>query len=354
MVLGLLTSRFHHEQEYYTEIAKRACFHHITVSQFTPFSINPQTELVNGLVFDANQQDWVEKQFSIPSHIYNRCAYKTEKNMKKVLPIIKWLQSRPQSVFLNAELPNEADMYETLATNKKLAPYVPVIKHANEKTTLQLLQTKKDVILKPCHPFSKQSIHHISYQNRMFHVTTLEQNQFLTKTFQAREPFFSWLQSSLQTCEYNLQSMVRTPPVHIRYLLQKNKSGIWEEQEKLIQIAGAPYSFLFPLTEQIRCIPFTKWQHQLSKIDFTLLQDSLHNITKEVPQTLENAFSHLFELELSIVMDNNGAVWLYHINSNPSYSAFTKHNVDLAEKICTAPLHYYRYLNQNKNSKQEM
>ncbi|MEH7463088.1 YheC/YheD family protein [Bacillus thuringiensis] len=354
MVLGLLTSRWHHERDYYTEIAKRACFHHITVAQFTPFSINPQTELVNGLVFDAKQQDWVEEQFAIPSHIYNRCTYKHEKNVKKALPIIKWLQSRPQSVFLNAELPNEADMYEILAANKKLAPYVPSIKHATEKTTLQLLQTKKDVILKPCHPFPKQSMHHISYQNRMFHVATLEQNQCLTKTFQTREPFFSWLQSSLQTCEYYVQSIVRTSHVHIRSLLQKNKSEIWEEQEKFIQIDGAPYSFLFPLTKKIRCIPFTTWQHHLSKIDFTLLQDSLHNITKEVPQTLENAFSHLFELELSIVMDNNGAVWLYHINPNPSYSAFTKHNVDLAEKICTAPLHYYRHLNQNKNSKLEM
>ncbi|PEA54385.1 histidine kinase [Bacillus pseudomycoides] len=354
MVLGLLTSRFHHEQEYYTEIAKRACFYHITVAQFTPFSINPQTELVNGLVFDANQQDWVEEQFVIPSHIYNRCTYKTEKNVKKALPIIKWLQNRPQSVFLNAELPIETDVYEILAKNKKLAPYIPTIKHANEKTTLQLLQTKKDVILKPCHPFSKQSMHHISYQNRMFHVTALEQNQFLTKTYETKEPFLSWLQSSLQTCEYNVQSMVRTSPVHIRSFSQKNKSGIWEEQAKLIQIDDTPYSFLFPLTQQIRFIPFTRWQHQLPKIDFTLLQDSLHIITKGVPEALENAFSHLFELELSIAMDNKGAVWLYLINPNPTYTAFTKHNIDLAEKVYTAPLHYYRHLNRNKNSKLEM
>ncbi|WP_242223089.1 YheC/YheD family protein [Bacillus cereus group sp. BfR-BA-01380] len=354
MVLGLLTSRFHHEREYYTEIAKLACFHHITVAQFTPFSIDPKTEFVNGLLFDANQQDWVEQQFVIPSHIYNRCTYKNEKNFKRALPIIKWLQSRPQSLFLNDELPNETDMYEILAKNKKLVPYVPLIKHASEKTTLQLLQMKKGVVIKPLHSLSKQNMYHISYQNSMFHVTTLERNHFLKKTFQTRDTFLSWLQSLLQTCEYTVQPMAQTSPVHIRSLLQKNKEGIWEEQEKLVQIDDTPYSFLFPLTDQTHFIPFTKWQHQLSKIDLILLQDSLHIIMKETSQALEDATSHLFELELSIIMDVNGAVWLYQVDTNPTYTTFIQHNIDLAEKVYTAPLHYYRYIKRSTSSKLEM
>lgn len=354
MVLGLLTSRLHHEREYYTEIAKRACLHHITVAQFTPFSINPKTELVKGLLFDANQQDWVEQQFAIPSHIYNRCTYKNEKNFKKALPIIKWLQRRPQSLFLNDKFPNETDMYEILLKNKKLAPYIPLIKHANEKTTLQLLQTKKDVVIKPLHSFSKQSMYHISYQNRMFHVTTLERNHFLKNTFQTRDTFLSWLQSLLQTCEYTVQPMVQTPSVHIRSLLQKNKEGTWKEQERLVQIDDTPYSFLFPITGQARFIPFTKWQHQLSKVDLTLLQDSLHIITKETTQALEGAASHLFELELSIVMDVNAAVWLYQVNPNPTHTTFIQNNIDLAEKVYTAPLHYCHHLKKSKNSKLEM
>ncbi|MGG0187119.1 YheC/YheD family protein [Bacillus rhizoplanae] len=346
MVLGILTSRFHHEREYYTEIAKRACFHHIVVAQFTPFSIDPQTELVNGLLFDTDKQDWVEQQFVIPSHIYNRCSYKDEKNVKRALPIIKWLHSRPDSLFLNDELPNEANMYEILTKNKQLVPYVPVIKQASKTTTLQLLQTKKDVIIKPLHSLSKQNMYHIFYQNRTFHVTTLERDRFPTKTFQTQDTFLSWLQSLLQTRDYTIQpiSPHSTSPVHIRSILQKNRKGTWIEQEKVIQIDNTPYSFLFPLTEQTRFTAFKNLQHHLSKIDFTLLQDSLHIITKETPRALENTFSHLFELELSIVMDANGAVWLCHIDAKPTYTALIQHNTDVAEKVYTAPLRYYQSL----------
>ncbi|MGM2832993.1 YheC/YheD family protein, partial [Bacillus cereus group sp. Bce025] len=49
MVLGLLTSKLHYEQTYYTEIAKRARLYHNVVAQFTPFCIDSKTDLVSGL-----------------------------------------------------------------------------------------------------------------------------------------------------------------------------------------------------------------------------------------------------------------------------------------------------------------
>ncbi|MGG2093572.1 YheC/YheD family protein [Bacillus sp. S13(2024)] len=355
MVLGILTSRFHHEREYYTEIAKRARSYHIVVVQFTPFSIDPQTELVNGLLFDTEKQDWIEQQFMIPSRIYNRCSYKDEKNVKKALPIIHWLQSRPESIFLNDELPNDANMYEILTKNNQLIPYIPAIKQASKTTTLQLLQTKKDVIIKPLHSLSKQNMYHIFYRNRTFHVTALERNRFPTKTFPTKDTFLPWLQSLLQTGDYTVQPILphSTSPVHIRSILQKNKAGTWEELEKVIQIDNAPYSFLFPLTEQTKFTAFKNWQHHLSKIDFAFLQDGLHTITKETPRVLENTFPHLFELELSIVIDASGAVWLYHVDAKPTYTAFIRHNINTAEKIYTAPLRYYQSLLSFKE-KQEL
>ncbi|MGE0993762.1 YheC/YheD family protein, partial [Bacillus sp. GMa5/2] len=48
MVLGLLASKLHYEQTYYTEIAKRARLYHNVVAQFTPFCIDPKTDLVSG------------------------------------------------------------------------------------------------------------------------------------------------------------------------------------------------------------------------------------------------------------------------------------------------------------------
>ena len=74
MVLGILTSQPHYEQTYYTEIAKRARLYHNVVAQFTPFCIDPKTDLISGLIYDTDTGKWKEQTFPIPSYIYDRSS----------------------------------------------------------------------------------------------------------------------------------------------------------------------------------------------------------------------------------------------------------------------------------------
>ena len=83
MVLGLLTSKLHYEQTYYTEIAKRARLYHNVVAQFTPFCIDPKTDLVSGLIYDTDTGKWKKQTFPIPSYIYDRYSFHEETDFEK-------------------------------------------------------------------------------------------------------------------------------------------------------------------------------------------------------------------------------------------------------------------------------
>ncbi len=99
MVLGILTSHPHYEQTYYTEIAKRARLYHNVVAQFTPFGIDPKTDLVSGLIYDTDTGKWKEQIFPIPS-IYMIVLLLTRKQTsKKAKSIIRSLHNRPSTTF---------------------------------------------------------------------------------------------------------------------------------------------------------------------------------------------------------------------------------------------------------------
>ena len=83
MVLGILTSHPHYEQTYYTEIAKRARLYHNVVAQFTPFGIDPKTDLISGLIYDTDTGKWKEQIFPIPSYIYDRSSLTRKQTSKK-------------------------------------------------------------------------------------------------------------------------------------------------------------------------------------------------------------------------------------------------------------------------------
>lgn len=87
MVLGLLASKFHYEQTYYTEIAKRARLYHNVVAQFTPFCIDPKTDLISGLIYDTDTGKWKEQTFPIPSYIYDRYSFHEETDFEKAKSI---------------------------------------------------------------------------------------------------------------------------------------------------------------------------------------------------------------------------------------------------------------------------
>ena len=181
MVLGLLTSGLHHEQMYYTEIAKRARLYHNVVAQFTPFSIDSKTDLVSGLIYDTDTGNWIDQTFPIPSYIYDRCHFKEDEEFQQANAIIHSLHKRSSTTFLNNTLINPSDLHNLFLTNKRLSPYVPKIKKGTVQGIFKLLLETRDIIIRPINIHSNENLYRATYKNKTFHIDTINE-QYCTST----------------------------------------------------------------------------------------------------------------------------------------------------------------------------
>ncbi|KFM98781.1 histidine kinase [Bacillus clarus] len=348
MVLGLLTLQFHHERTYYTEIAKRARQYYNVVAQFTPFGIDSKTDLVTGLIYDTDTGSWIEQLFPIPSYIYDRCHFKEDAEFQKAKPIIHSLQKRSSTIVLNNTLIDPSEVHNLFLTNKRLSPYIPQIDKGTIRGIFKLLQKTKDIIIRPVTIYSNEKLYRVTYKDKIFHIDTLNTEKHAPIQFKRTDQFILWCQSEIQLSRYMIHPMLHPPnqltyPIHIRTVMQKNKEQKWNVLGQFIQKSTSPSHFLLPTIENATLHPFSKIQYLLSSTGVHLLQDALHDIVTEVLKLLDNSYSSLFELELSTIMDQKGAIWLMYVNTRPSYTPFIQHNHSLAEEIFHGPLKFSRF-----------
>ncbi|HDR7793110.1 TPA: histidine kinase [Bacillus luti] len=348
MVLGLLTCGPHYEQTYYTEIAKRARLYHNVVVQFTPFCIDPKTDLVSGLIYDTDTGEWKDQTFPIPSYIYDRYSFDEETDSEKAKSMIHSLHKRPSTTFLNNTLIDLSKIHDIFLTNKKLSPYIPKFEIATIQNIFKLLLKTKDIIIRPTNPHSKEDLYRVVYKNKTFHIDTINEKHHTSIPIKRTDEFISWYKFHIRSAHYITHTMLQPPnqltyPLHIRTILQKNKEQKWNVIGQLIQKSSFPNQFLLSTTEDSTLHPFSKIKYVLSNTGMQLLQDSLHDIINEVFQTLDQSYSSLFELELSTIMDQKGAIWLMYVNTIPSYEHYIRHSDSLAEKIYNGPLQFTRF-----------
>ncbi|PGT10929.1 YheC/YheD family protein [Bacillus cereus] len=348
MVLGLLTSQFHYEQTYYTEIAKRARLYHNVVAQFTPFCIDPKTDLVSGLIYDTDTGEWKEQTFPIPSYIYDRHSFNEETDFEKAKPIIHSLQNRPTTTFLNNTLIDLSELHDVFLTNKKLSPYIPKVEVATIQNIFKLLLKTKDIIIRPVNIHSKDSLYRVAYKNKTFHIDTIHETHHTSTPIKRTDEFICWFKSNICSARYITHTMLQPPnqltyPLHIRTILQKTKEQKWNVIGQFIQKSSFPNQFLLSATEDSSLHSFSKIKYVLSSTGVQLLQDALHDIINEVFQTLDQSYTSLFELELSTIMDQKGAIWLMYVNTVPPYEHYIRHSESLAEKIFHGPLKFSRF-----------
>ncbi|MGH1286977.1 YheC/YheD family protein [Bacillus toyonensis] len=348
MVLGILTSRPHYEQTYYTEIAKRARIYHNVVAQFTPFCIDPKTDLVSGLIYDTDTGKWKEQTFPIPSYIYDRSSFNEDTDFEKAKSIIHSLHNHPSTTFLNNTLIDLSELHDVFLTNKKLSPYIPKFEIATIQNIFKLLLKTKDIIIRPTHTHSNESLYRIAYKNKTFHIDTIHDAYHTSTPIERTDEFISWHKSNIQSARYITHTMLQPPnqltyPLHIRTILQKNKEQKWNVIGQFIQKSSFPNQFLLSVTDDSSLHSLSKMKYVLSNTGVQLLQDALHDIINEVFQTLDQSYSSLFELELSTIMDQKGAIWLMYVNTIPPYERYIHHNNSLAEKIFHGPLKFSRF-----------
>ncbi|GGE72986.1 YheC/YheD family protein [Priestia taiwanensis] len=347
LTLGILSFDISKEQEYFTEIARRAGNYNMEVVCFSPSNIEPSTEMVTGLAFDDSKDKWKEKSFPIPSYLYDRCFY-TKPITKRHKPIVEWLKKRPNTFFLGYGLPDKLHIHHLISEHELLKAYLPKTTLVDTpQTILTTLQKKKKLLLKPASGAGGRGIYLFTFKKGNIHVHTQKGEELITKTFEEKA-FIRFLTVLLKKRTYITQPFlslqdVTNCPFDLRLFLQKNKHGKWITRGVGVR-KGKEDHLVSNLSAGASIIPYKEWKRQYTPREVLLIEDAIQTISRILPLHLENTSSPLFELGIDIGIDQKCAIWLLDINSKPGRKVLLTINPPIKEELYHAPLQYCSFL----------
>ncbi|RAK19461.1 YheC/D-like protein [Anoxybacillus vitaminiphilus] len=344
---GFLTIREHQEHEYATEMAKRASLYGIEMYRFTPLSIDPLTEKVNGEKFSHELQSWVSCLFDIPTFIYDRCFYHSDSRSKQSKPIVQWLKKRPDLVFLGNGLPNKWELYESLRAHPLLSPYtVKTWRITSVHDVIEALKSEKNIILKPETGSQGKGMYSLKQTKHSLQIesTSKEDIQIINSKAELK----AWAEKQLQLQSYIGQPLLPLKnkygqPFDLRLLLQKDEHGQWKERGRGIRI-GEKETFIANVSAGAAIIPFKEWMSQIPELQQVLINDGIDTIITLLPSYLDETHGQLFEIGLDIGITDEGAVWILDVNSKPGRKIVLETSPHEAENLYHAPLRYCRFL----------
>jgi glutathione synthase/RimK-type ligase-like ATP-grasp enzyme len=350
--LGFLTVYEHQEHEYVTEIAKRAERYGIILYRFTPLSIDPLTEKVNGERFDSELQSWVSCVFDIPSFLYDRCFYRSDTRSKQSKPIVQWLKNRPDITFLGYGFPNKWEVYKTILKHSLLSSYIPnTVRLTSTDDLINMLRKEKNIICKPENGSRGKGIYVIQQTKK--HLEIKSANGETTLHVHHKQALTTWMNSLVRSNPYICQPLLPLQttdgkPYDLRFLFQKNENGEWTERGRGVRI-GKKGTFVANISAGATIFPFPEWMNQFSKQQNVLINDSIETILNALPRYLEQQFGPLFEFGLDIGITGDGAVWILDINSKPGRKIVMETTPHEHETLYHAPLRYCQFLSKEVN-----
>ncbi|MBD8067739.1 YheC/YheD family protein [Bacillus sp. PS06] len=346
---GFITVHLGQENLYSTEIAKRAKKYGIQVYRFTPTSIEPTTEQIQGQRFDPINETWKKESFSLPRFLYDRCFYGNDEASKKAQPIMNWLKKNPNTTFIGHGLPDKWKIYHTLKQDKDLTFYLPktTLVTSVEKILNDLMKEKK-LLLKPVSGSMGKGIIGLFIESNGIKLVTHQRKNLITKTFIHKQSFYDYLEVLLKKQTYLCQPYLPIQdnnqlPFDIRILLQKDKNGKWNELGRGIR-KGSKNFLISNIGSGGEVISFEEWSTHLSPHDLYLLNENINTITARLPQVLESSFHRLFELGLDLGLASDGSMWILDTNSKPGRKVIVSTSPDKLDDIYSAPLRYCNYL----------
>lgn len=336
------------ENSYINEIAGHAESLSMEVFRFIPSEINPHTLLVKGRKFNPVTKNWRDCEAPIPTIVYDRCFYGEDEHSKQCLPIVTWLKSRSDIIFLGYGLPNKLELYQVLK-NTPLSSYLPQTQAVLDvDSVLSELTAKHKVILKPINGSQGYGIYYLKRNEKTIHVKTEKQKRIISRIFPNEAKLVQWLKQLLKQRNYLLQPYLELSnkehqPFDIRTLLQKNERGQWKEQGRGVRI-GSTGGILSNLAAGGSVITFKEWITSLKPSKGEYIQQELDYIFDILPSTLEKNFMPLFEIGIDIGIAKDGSIWILDINSKPGRKVLLFTNPELKETLYTKPLLYGKHL----------
>lgn len=345
LTLGLLSIRYDHETEYFTEIAKRSADFNIKVVRLRPADLRPNINSIDGLSYDCKTKQWQRDSFPLPNFLYDRCFYRGEQ-AKKYKPVVEWLKQRNDVTFIGHGLPNKLEVMDILFEQDILRPHIPPTQRAmHTKQVLEILQREQQVVLKPIYGSGGVDIYFLTKENQQIKMETQQGKKVLSKTLSAKDCTY-FLQNLLMNQEYMIQSYLsltdkENAPFDLRIFLQKSPNGLWEQKGMGIR-KGRPHSLISNLRGGSQIETYHSWRKSIQ--GSKKIERHIHQIIKHVPLLLERQLAPLFELGLDIGIDQHNHIWILDVNSKPGRKVVLQTNPDIHSELYAAPLAYCQFL----------
>lgn len=326
---------------------------------FTPSHIDWKRQIVRGFTYQqlsTEQGIWISDLYPLPDVVYDRVASRSSESRTMVRSTKKRLMSLPYLKYFNPAFLNKWRVYQLLAANPELHPYLPETKSLNPINLAEMLEKYSTLFLKPSNGSLGRGIIRVTkdvqrlkftvYRKGITHGIVSNHLELLNKTRQFRDGKHYIVQQGIDLIPY------KHAPFDIRIIYQKNGRGEWQVGKKFVRVA--------PLGSSISNLSSGGQAEKLDRVFNTLYNGKAGKIKEQnqrintlchmVAATLETLDDSIYgELGLDIGIDQNNLPWLIEVNSKPRKSTVTSFSQGIVRNSFKRPLQYAIYLAGFKN-----
>ena len=299
----------------------------------TPSRIDWKTHQVRGLVW--NGQAWIDETVPFPQALYNRYYGSKPKVVSRLENIIG-----RNRVFNHITRFDKWVLHQILAKSdlKKLLPSTDVF---TAKGLINYMERFGQVIVKPDAGQLGTRIY-LVVKDGDFHLHYGTKSPIAS--FSSKEDLLSRLEPMVNK-GFLLQRYIPLASVDgrafdLRFLVQKNRKGVWQVSGMLSRLA-LRYSYITNVSQAIVRVEETLTKAFPQKH----LVPQLQELSIKGAQIAEESLGSLGELSVDFGLDQDGRIWIIELNAKPMKSIFQAlDDTQLMQEIYRQPLCYALHL----------
>ena len=368
--IGILTSALPHKGEFTANSTQAELIYLSNIGRtlnaqvyiFTPQSIDWESQSTRGYVYKPSSDNfgiWESSIYPLPDVVYDRIPSRKAEARASIKMTKRRLMNLPDLKYFNTSFFNKWRVYELLASNYLLLPYLPETRILNNANLQAMLGRHRVLYVKPANgslgrgiikTYSKGDgkIHYATYRNGIQYGSADHAAQFLDKTKSFRQKGTYIVQQGIDLARYKESAF------DIRIIYQKNGEGKWTISKKFIRVA-ARGSSISNLSKGGRAEQSKTVLNQVLNGNKRLIEAKnieMKNLCETVAVTMEKTSqSILGELGLDIGIDQQGRLWLIEVNSKPRKTTETEMSQTIVRNTFKRPLEFGVYLAGFSNTK---
>lgn len=314
---------------------------------FTPESINWDSKVVRGYLYDEKLDTWIEHQLPFPHVVYNRIPTRKMEKKNVVSNTIKQLASCDNVTFFNPSFFNKHVIFRILENIPTVSGYLPETSKLDAYTKLKSFTSRhKFVYLKPVLGKAGEGIMRLEKEKRRWKLRQVQDQRAVSYYFPTLKSTWKYIQKKMRGRRYIIQQGIplaqyKGRPFDVRVLVQKNGSGQWGVTGVGIRRAGAE-----SITTHVpRGGSVQSTERVLSHL-FAERADAIRQQVEKTALTIAAALNakieNLAEMSMDLGLTREGKIWFFEANAKPE--KFDEPNI--REGSLSNLIRYSQYVSQ--------